>query len=469
MASERDTQKRRATQVGMLMRAYRETFVNEDGRKGLTQEELLRRMAAVDVAYGERYSHATVSRWESGTTRPEPARLRSFSKALLLSQVEEEGLMLLAGFPPHNGSMAEAISPGDGGGERDLPATAQPKSQEGTSVGGGPIFFAETRSIARSVIQLVLFRYLALGLAIVGIGIGLALVGWNDGWMPLAYVGLAIALVLGQGIFAPSRDAELREFLSVSLFVVLSTPLVQFAPLRMDHYGLYTIGDLYGTHMPYMLALLANLTLAMSAGLMFQVLVKWQRSAHKSGSSSLRRAAWAVVPPVSVVYLAAVTFSNISVWIQLAVLIPALGMVFTILLVLRDPAVTLSLQDRRFMLNATVTVGVVSGTLGIIVIFVVYMSPGMPMVLPDHNLLTSWVIDFEALGYTREEALGRLNLGYLWHAMCVFVYMTAVVGSNFIADIYRAGPDQAHPRKTALPGSSGQDEVAEVLQLRTPG
>ena len=67
---ERDVQRSRAAQVGILMRSYRESFSRGDGQRGLTQEALLERMAFVDQDYAERYSHATVSRWESGCTRP---------------------------------------------------------------------------------------------------------------------------------------------------------------------------------------------------------------------------------------------------------------------------------------------------------------------------------------------------------------------------------------------------------------
>ena len=88
----------RAVQVGFLMRAYRESFLQEDGLRGLTQEELLRRMALVDPDYAERYSHATVSRWESGRTRPNERRLEAFGKTLDLSESEVAGLMSLAGF-----------------------------------------------------------------------------------------------------------------------------------------------------------------------------------------------------------------------------------------------------------------------------------------------------------------------------------------------------------------------------------
>ncbi len=82
------------------MRAYRESFSEEGGRRGLTQEQLLRRMGAVDSEYAQRFSHATVSRWESGATRPTVQRLRVFGMALNLSADEIAGLLLLAGLAP---------------------------------------------------------------------------------------------------------------------------------------------------------------------------------------------------------------------------------------------------------------------------------------------------------------------------------------------------------------------------------
>ena len=97
---ERDVQRARAVQVGQLMRSYRESFSQGDGRRGLTQEALLERMGAVDSDYAERYSHATVSRWESGGTRPTLRRLKVFGQALRLSQTEVAGLVLLAGLAP---------------------------------------------------------------------------------------------------------------------------------------------------------------------------------------------------------------------------------------------------------------------------------------------------------------------------------------------------------------------------------
>ena len=90
------------------MRAYRESFPREDGRRRLTQEELLRRMGEVDVEYSERFNHATVSRWESGGTRPTVARLQTFGRALNLSSSDVAGLMVMAGVAPDYQSALEA-------------------------------------------------------------------------------------------------------------------------------------------------------------------------------------------------------------------------------------------------------------------------------------------------------------------------------------------------------------------------
>ena len=86
----------RVNQLGFLMRAHRHAFVAQDGTQGISLEELLRRMAEADPEYAERYSHSTASRWESGSTQPDPQRLKVFGKALQLTPNEVEGLLRLA-------------------------------------------------------------------------------------------------------------------------------------------------------------------------------------------------------------------------------------------------------------------------------------------------------------------------------------------------------------------------------------
>ena len=97
---ERDVAGARLAQVGFLMRCYRDSFCLGGVRRGLTQEALSQRMGVADGNYGRRYSHATVSRWESGGTGTTLRRLIVFGKALNLSQAEVAGLILLAGLAP---------------------------------------------------------------------------------------------------------------------------------------------------------------------------------------------------------------------------------------------------------------------------------------------------------------------------------------------------------------------------------
>ena len=90
----------RSVQVGFLMKAYRESAPGKDGRKGVSQGELLSRMASVDPEHHKANSHSIVSRWESGETVPTVRRLETFGAALGLPEEEVEGLILLAGAQP---------------------------------------------------------------------------------------------------------------------------------------------------------------------------------------------------------------------------------------------------------------------------------------------------------------------------------------------------------------------------------
>ena len=84
----------------------------------------------------------------------------------------------------------------------------------------------------------------------------------------------------------------------------------------------------------------------------------------------------------------------------------------------------------------------ISGVLGIGTIMAIYLSPDLPSVLPDHNLLWSWEIDLAGLGLSREEALARMNVGYVWHTMCVFGYMIFLVFGRLMVSLYRIDGSQ---------------------------
>ena len=395
-------QRARAAQLGLLMRSYRESFVPGGGRRGLTQEALLERMGSADSDYAERYSHATVSRWESGSTRPTLQRLKAFGKALSLSRTEVAGLILLAGLAPDfrtaAGHVTGSSDVGSGNGAAPDPISGAADDSEASAT-------ESATSVLRGAVRFGLLRTLPLGLCIAG-GYALSAFGWNNAWMLTVYVAFATGIVLAQGFLLPGRHAPLREFFWVSVFFLLSTPLLQFALIGTDHYGFYTIGNLAGTQMPYMLALLVNLVIASAAGLMFHVLWKWQYSGNSGDSSALRRAASVALPPLILVYAVVVVITNISVSIQLAILLPVLGAVFTALLVLRDPAFNPSERDRLFLLSTTSVLAMISTDLGVVAILSIYLSPDLPSVLPDHNQLRSW--DSTLLAYMFFVVGGRL-------------------------------------------------------------
>ena len=87
------------------------------------------------------------------------------------------------------------------------------------------------------------------------------------------------------------RSDDLGELFLVTVFFQLSIPVLHAPLTRMDAYGLYSIGDFAGTSIPFTLSLIANLLVAMVAGLMFNVLYRRQYSgptAEKSVYSPCR-------------------------------------------------------------------------------------------------------------------------------------------------------------------------------------
>ena len=468
MDTERNVEKARFAQLGFVLRAYRTSFIDENGRTGISQEELLRRMSAVDPSYGDRFSHATVSRWEAGATRPTVDRLRTIGQALKLPDADVAGLILLAGLAPDfKAAGAEAGLDVTGTASAEAQDSYHRPAEAADGMDANPAF--EGAQSPLRLIRVLSQRFLAFALFVVGSGYALSALGWNGDWMPVAYIFATTGLVMVQGFVFPDRDAGLRDFFWVSLFLILAVPSLQFAPLQMDHYGFYAMGDLIGTHVPFMLSLVVSLVVAAVCALMFQALWRWRGSQDSWDGNPLSRALWAVLPPIMVAYAVVAVLSNASVWIQSAVVMSALAGMFIGLLVMRDPSVNPNQNQRRFLLHATFTVALVGSTVGMAVIVAVFMLPDIPKVLPDHNLLGSWEIDFDALGYTEAEALERLNVGYMWHAIYLYVYMVLIVGVSLLIAVYRladgdaAGPGAVHS-ETSAPGATARYDLGQSVQ-----
>ena len=469
----------------MLMRAHREAFLLEDGRRGLTQANLLQRMSEVNCLYSERYSHVTVSRWESGATLPTTERLRDFGTALNLAPTEVEGLMNLAGFG--EGAVPDQAQSSNGWTGVGVGATDDLEQRSREAPGGEPS--SSVRSDRQdgdpgsdplvpdmgSIIRYLAYKCVLTGVVIAAAGYALAASGWDDSWMPLVYVAGAMCLVVAQGLFYRERPHDLGEFYCTTVFFLLSTFLLQSSFIRMDPYGIYAIGDYAGTHIPYLLALEINLALASIAGLAFHLLRQWHYSGDQSRSNPLPRAVAVAVPPTMFAYATVVVISNVALWIQLVIVLPAVAGVFMVLLVLRDPAVRPDARDRRLALGATLALTAVMGAVGAAVVAAMYIEPNTPSVLPDHNLWMSWDIDFSRLGYPQEEALERLNLGYLWHGLATFFYMVAVIGGALISSLYGIGKGEAarvgsrEARSASRIYNSASERVGRVAWALVPG
>ena len=301
------------------------------------------------------------------------------------------------------------------------------------------------------------------------VGHSLSLLDWNASWVPALYFCIVTGIVLAHALLFSDKDAGLREFFWVSLFFMTSAPLLQFAPIQMDHYSLYRIGDFAGTHLPFMFALLINLALAATAGLMFHLLGTKLLPTYAETITPLRRAMATVLPPLGTVYVVVIVISNFSIWIQFAVMVPAVAAAFTIMVALRDPSIEYSSKDRQFLLFTIAAAAIVSSALAIFTIMFIYVSPDLPQVLPDHNLLRSWEIDFNQFGITEQEALMLLNLGYVWHATFAFAYLGFIVGGNLLVAIYRMeGRDTAQPINGALAGEAVSVVEPSAQQEREP-
>ena len=424
--NEADYRKVRARQVGRLMLSYR---LERKGRgKGgrLSQKGLLALMGRVKGGY-EDYSHSTVGRWESGEILPTKERLGVFGAALNLDRAEIHGLIALAGLGDGEGNYAEVAATGS----RKVPATAPEASTEADNP---PSHGDEGRSYSGDVIRFLLSKFLLPGLGIAGAGYLLASVGWSADWMLSMYIVVVVCAVLAHHFLRPRRATGHRDFLFVSLFVLLSTPMLQAPLMRMDHFGFYAIDGFGGTPIPYVLAMLVNLVLAFIAGFMYDLLYMWQDS--RGAVSPYRRAAWVTIPPLAFVYICMLFISCAGTWLYLLEALPVLGGVLMAILILRDDSVRLTELDKRFMLQVAVAITIGLTVMSLLGMVVIYWDPSLQFI-PDHTLVRSWEIDFNDLGYSYEEFVDRSRISTIWSSLAATLYMVVVVGGSLVVTILK--------------------------------
>ena len=397
------------------MRAYRHAYSPEGGTRRLSQNGLLDLMAQLDNRYSGRYDHSAVARWESGAIRPNRERLEVFGQALELSAAEIDGLISLAGLDANTGETAETRAVpepayADEGRSTNAPGGLNPKSSAVEPNGNVSWFYPRHAS------RYVSSRFLLPGACVAIAGYFLALFGWNSSFPLAVYVGVALCALTVQGFLRLRRFDDLGDLFFVSVFFMLSIPLLH-APLTwMDAYGLYSIGNFAGTSIPFTLSLIVNLLVATVSGLMFNFLSTWQYSKTTVEKSVYGRPAWIVLPPVAFVYAFLLAFSNVGFWIVGMGLLTLLAGAFAALLVLRDWDNAIGKWDRKFLLCTAVAVTIVLSTLGLAAILATYLQPSSYDV-SEQGLFYSWATDFDALGYPPGEYFERSRLAVTWASL----------------------------------------------------
>ncbi len=412
------------------MRAYRQARTSKSTGRRLSQNGLLDLMGQVDPKYLEKHDHSTVVRWESGATLPTKERLEVFGRALNLSRAEIRGLFALAG-------LEDGANTGLDNDTLDLVA-ASDASEHVTLKAGATSAWSDPSSGPRQVTRYAWSRFILPGSCVALAGYFMAMLGWNSSFMLAAYVGVALFALTAQGFWRLRRSDDFAELFFVTIFFQLSIPLLHAPLTRMDAYGLYSLGGLAGTSIPFTLSLVVNLAVSTVAGLMFILIRRWQYSGPGDGKSAYSRAAWIVLPPIAFVYAFLLAFSNVGFWIVGLALFTLLAGVFTTLVALRDPDISIGEWDRRFMLCTAVTVVIVLSALGLGAILVTYMQPSSYAVT-DQGLFYSWEMDFDALGYSADEYVERSRLAVAWASLTTLAYMIVVIGGKLIVTIYRLG------------------------------
>ena len=309
----------------------------------------------------------------------------------------------------------------------------------------------------------VAMRFLLPGAALGGAGYLLSSLGWTATWTLLLYIAAAIGLVALQGFFRMRRASNLRDLLFVSLFVILSTPLLQVPFTRMDNYGFYNLGILGGATLVLVIALCANLLVALIAALAFDLLWRWQYSG-RGASKAYQRALWVAVPPLGFIYLWILSAANYGSWIGCAIILPIMAGVFAMLVVLRDESVRLTEWDRRFLLCCCMVITIILATFATGAGLAGYVQPSL-LSITGHTLIHSWDISFAALGYPEQELTARYRMGYVWSAISCIAYLSIVLGGNLAATIYRLGGGHP-PHPTADIGELPAAESSQPDSLR---
>ena len=434
-------------------------------------------MAGADARYAG-FDRANVSNWENGRAMPAREALIAIGRALSLSDPEMDGLLGLAGWEPFS-ERAETLSgirridartEDVERGVRSLEdAAASAQAERAETLGGVRRVEARTEDIgarteaidaktdeiadirrdvralvdsaserpldAKALAKDALRRAAPPGVYAAAVGWALNALGMNGTWVLVAYGAVALAIVGGQGVLRRRRADAVSELFFITLFFILNTSLLLFAVERMDHFGFYALIPWDGTSYFLLLTLAAHLALALAASAIFDAL-RSRMYSRRGPSQAFAAALWTSLPPCLFVFFNMMVFVNEGGWFFYLVTLGVAVGAFATILAFRDERVELSDYEAKLSLAAAVAVIILLCAVGAAGTIAAYWSPS-PLSHPDHNLLTSWEIDYERLGYPQEEFIERYRVGMLLMSISVIAYLATALGGFLLAEVRR--------------------------------
>ncbi len=440
-------------QLGMVVKGYRDAA-------GLSQEALAE-LLQEDESYSGSRDRSQISNYERGKVLPSRGFLTAFleavkprldDKGIELEKADADHLLYIAGYISE---LQTDVS--------DLRNTVENVTivQESLHAGVQDVKYGQERlqgglydlsqKVADSMsaserVKDALFKMVPPAMYVATVGYLIDALGFFRTWVSLVYLSIAIAIVAGTVILRRLRTGmsdQVGDLFFVSVFVMLSTPLLQGAFTRMDHYGFHTIPGFAGGAMPFMLAVLANLTLSLVASIIFDVLRKWL-DGEKGRMSALTRALLVTIPPIAFLYTNILLFGNPGMWVFFLGSFTTLLGAFTVLVAFKDPFVRLDIRD-GWMVKATFAAVLAIALSWSFWNLATYMEPSVvssahhnTLWSPDTNvdLLGGPTPDyFDALGYPEDEYLERVRFGSLWMGQATVAYLIIVIGYNVLTAV----------------------------------
>ena len=400
--------------LGVLLRLYRTD--SGDGR-----DEMVERMASRNPDHAG-IDAATVARWENGESAPTREFLEDFADLFQLSKTERNAMLELGGCAP-----------------------------------GGPLDLAA--SLGKDAVR----RGIAPKAYAWGAGYSLNALGQDGTVVLVGYSAVSLAIVGGQSILRWRRADVVSELFFMTMFFVLNVSLFMFAVTRMDHFGFYAfLPGSGGSSYFLLLTLVAHLALALAASAIFDaarsMMYPKSGSSRKTPDSAFVRALWTALPPCLFVFFNMMVFVNQGGWVFYLITLGVTVAAFTTILAFRDDRVSLSDYEAKLSLASAVAAIILLCAMGAAGTMVAYMSPS-PLAIPDHNLLTSWEIDYERLGYPQEEMMERYRMGILLMSISVIAYMAVALGGFLLSaarlQMIRASAAESPNAAAGTPSAGG--------------